>query len=326
MPSTGRVNFTGSGEPEQIRGFLVTGNFFQTLGVTPLLGPGLAARDDQVFQRGGRAKSTRRCCSAQNSSPSGFGTMIPRVDDTWHFASEFFGFPRRELAVFLSLSEQMLTGSPNDPHYWRTIVGLVGDTRELLGESPRGTAYAPFRQSLEPWNFASYLVKTFLPVQVVGDAGRKAVMASDTDQPVSRIRPVSADMTATIAAQRFTTLIAAVFASVALILAVVGTFGVMSHVARGRAREIGVRMALGATRGDILRVVFGQASAVVLAATAVGLGLAAAFGTSIQALLYEVRPRDPWMMSMAALVLMSTALAASYIPIRRVLAQNPLQV
>jgi putative ABC transport system permease protein len=215
-------------------------------------------------------------------------------------------------------------GTRNDEHYWRTIVGIVADTREQLGEPPRGTAYAPFRQNLEGWNFASYLVKSSLPVEVVGDAGRKAVMASDPDQPVSRIRPVEADMRATIATQRFTTLIASMFAGVALILAVVGTFGVMSHVVRGRTREIGVRMALGATRGSIVSLVLGQAARIVIAATVVGVGASLMLGASIQALLYEVQPRDPSTLAVAAFVLMATAFAASYVPVRRVLAQNPL--
>ena len=215
-------------------------------------------------------------------------------------------------------------GAPGGSRYWRTIVGLVGDTREHLAQPPPPTAYAPFRQDLEPWNFASYLVRSSLPLAVIGEAGRQAVMASDPNQPVSRLRPVEADMRATIAMQRFTTMIAAMFAGIALVLAVVGTFGVMSHVVRGRAREIGVRIALGATRHNIVVLVLGQASKVVLAAILVGLGAALLLGTSIQALLYEVRPRDPQTMALAASVLLTTALAASYVPIRRVLARNPV--
>jgi putative ABC transport system permease protein len=215
-------------------------------------------------------------------------------------------------------------GSPKDPHYWRTIVGIVADTREQLGQPPRSTTYAPFRQNLEPWNSASYLVKSALPVDVIGEAGQKAVMASDPDQPVSRIRPVESDMRATVATQRFTTLISAMFAGVALILAVVGTFGVMSHVVRGRTREIGVRMALGATRSSIVALVLGQAARVVAGATVVGLGAAVILGSSIQALLYEVQPRDPLTLATAAFALIAAALAASYMPVRRVLAQNPL--
>jgi putative ABC transport system permease protein len=233
-------------------------------------------------------------------------------------------FARRYFPGEDPIGKRIGYGSRKDPHYWRTIVGLVADTREQLAELPKATAYAPFRQSLEPWNSGSYLVKTSLPIAVIGEAGRKAVMASDPDQPVSRVRPVEADMRATIATQRFTTLIAAMFAALALVLAVVGTFGVMSHVVRGRTREIGVRMALGATRGNITTLVLGELARVVLAAIAVGLGTAALLGASIQALLYEIDPRDPSTMAVSAFVLVSAALAASYIPVRRLLAQNPI--
>ena len=233
-------------------------------------------------------------------------------------------FARRYFSGEDPIGKRIGYGAPNDLHEWRTIVGVVGDTREQLGESAKATVYAPFRQSLEPWNFGSYLVKSTLPLDVVADAGRKAVMSADPDQPLSRVRTVEADMRTTVAAQRFTTLIAAIFAGLSLVLAVVGTFGVMSHIVRGRTRELGVRLALGATTRDIVSLVLGQAAAVVAAAIVIGLGVAAALGPSIQALLYGVRPRDPWTMSLTAAVLMSTSLAASYIPLRRTLAQNPL--
>jgi putative ABC transport system permease protein len=233
-------------------------------------------------------------------------------------------FARRYFPGQDPINRRIGYGSRNDPHYWRTIVGLVADTREQLGESGRATAYAPFRQSLEPWNFSSYLVKTSMPLASVGVAIQKAVLASDPDQPVSRLRPVEADMRATIATERFTTVIAATFAGLALVLAVVGTFGVMTHVVGGRTRELGVRMALGATRGRIIALVVGQAARVVVAAAIVGVGAALVLGRSIQALLYEVRPQDPATLSASALILIATALAASYIPIRRVLAKNPI--
>ncbi len=233
-------------------------------------------------------------------------------------------FGRRHFPGQDPIGKRIGYGAPGSPHYWRTIVGLVGDTREHLAQPAQPTAYAPFRQDLEPWNFASYLVRSSLPVAVIGEAGRRAVMASDPDQPVSRLRPVEADMRATIAMQRFTTMIAAMFAGIALVLAVVGTFGVMSHVVRGRAREIGVRIALGATQRNIVVLVLGQAATVVLAAILAGLAAAILLGASIQTLLYEVRPRDPQTMALAAFVLMATALAASYAPIRRVLARNPV--
>jgi putative ABC transport system permease protein len=215
-------------------------------------------------------------------------------------------------------------GPRGDPHYWRTVVGIVADSRDRLAEFPQPTAYAPFRQDREPWNFGSYLVKSSLPVTAVGDIVRRAVFASDADEPVSRVRAVEDDMRESIATERFTTLVATLFAGLALVLAVVGTFGVMSHIVRGRTREIGVRMALGATRLGIVTLVVGQAARIVLVATVTGLGAAAVLGASIRALLYEVQPRDTSTMVLTAGVLISTALAASYLPLRRVLAQNPL--
>ena len=215
-------------------------------------------------------------------------------------------------------------GSQSNEHYWRTVVGLASDTREQLGMAPKPMVYAPFRQGYDPFMSSAYIVKSGLPVAIVGDMVQQAVIASDPDQPVSRLRPVEADMHASIATQRFTMLIAGMFATLALVLAAVGTFGVMSHVVRGRTREIGVRMALGATRQSIVRLVLGEVGVVVLVSTAVGLAVAAIVGPSFQTLLFEVRPRDPATMALASSTLVAVAILASYIPIRRMLAQNPL--
>lgn len=215
-------------------------------------------------------------------------------------------------------------GRRESEHYWHTIVGIAVDTREQLGQETRPTTFAPFRQGLDPFTFSAYLVKSSLPVASVGEAVQRAVLAVDPDQPVSRLRAVQDDMRTSVATQQFTMLIAAAFAGLALVLAAVGTFGVMSHVVRGRTREIGVRMALGATRTSILGLVLGEAAGVVLASALVGLAAAAALGPSIQSLLYEVRPGDPLTLAAAGATLMCVALAASYIPVRRMLTQNPL--
>lgn len=233
-------------------------------------------------------------------------------------------FARRYFPGQDPIGKRIAYGTRTDEHYWRTIVGLAADTREQLGQPARATVYAPFRQALDPFTFASYLVKTSVPVGAVGQAIQRAVAASDPDQPVSRLRPVAADMRASIATQRFTMLIAAIFAGLALVLAAVGTFGVMTHVVRSRTREIGVRMAVGATKAAIVRLVLTEAGTAALASTMVGLGAAAALGPSIQSLLYDVKPRDPLTMTVAALALLCVALFASYVPIRRMLAQDPL--
>jgi putative ABC transport system permease protein len=233
-------------------------------------------------------------------------------------------FARRYFPGQDPIGRRIAYGARTDEHYWRTIVGLAADTREQLGQPPRATTYAPFRQGLDPFTFAAYLVKTSLPVATVGETMRRAVAASDPDQPISRLRAVEADMRASIATQRFTMLVATIFAGLALMLAAVGTFGVMSHVVRNRTREIGVRMALGATRRNIVALVLGEAGTVVVASTLVGLAAAAALGRYIETLLYEVTPGDASTLALSGAALTVVALLASYAPVRRMLAQNPL--
>ena len=240
------------------------------------------------------------------------------------FVRQFFPGGEDPIGKRIGYGARVDAAGRTNEHYWHTIVGITSDTREQLSAAAKATAYAPFRQGRDPFTFSSYLVKSSLPVAVVGQAVQSAVLASDPNQPVSRLRRVEDDMQASIATERFTMVIAAMFAGLALILAAVGTFGVMSHVVRGRTKEIGVRMALGATRRGVLALVLGEAAVVVLVSTAVGLAAAAALGSSIQALLYEVEPRDPTTMVASAALLTAVALAASYIPIRRMLAQNPL--
>ena len=233
-------------------------------------------------------------------------------------------FARRYYSGQDPIGKRIAYGAPNNEHYWRTIVGLAADTYEQLGQPARATTYAPFRQALDPFTAGAYLAKTSLPPETVGETVRRAVLASDPDQPISRVRAVETDMRASIATQRFTMLIATLFAGLALVLAAIGTFGVMSHVVRSRTREVGVRIALGATRLNIIGLVMSEAGKVVLVSAAAGLTAAAALGRYIEALLYEVKPGDPSTLALSGAVLMAVALLASYVPIRRMLALNPL--
>ena len=215
-------------------------------------------------------------------------------------------------------------GDPEHAKYWRTIVGIARDTRERIAAAPEPLAYAPAAQDREPWNAGSYLVKSSLPATAVGERVRQAVLAVDPDQPVGRVRAIEDDMRASIAIERFTALLATLFAGLALVLAAVGTFGVMSHVVASRTRELGVRLALGATRRDIVRLVVGQAARLVVVAVVVGLLASTVLGGWLRTLLYEIVPGDPGALAAAASILVATALAASYLPVRRALAADPM--
>ena len=127
-----------------------------------------------------------------------------------------------------------------------------------------------------------------------------------------------------IAVQRFTAVLAALFAALALLLASIGTFGVMSHVVSMRTREIGVRLALGAEPGDIVRLVLGQALRMSVTASVAGVAVTLLLGTFLRTLLFDTSPGDPRLLAGAVGVLLMTALAASYLPVRRALSENPL--
>jgi predicted permease len=233
-------------------------------------------------------------------------------------------FVRRYLGTADPLTERIGFGDPAKAGYWRAIVGVVADAKERLGEPAAPTAYMSFRQDAEPWNFASYVIKTPLAATSIAKAVQQAVLDVDPDQPISRVRALDESLAGAVAVERFTTTLASVFALLALVLAAVGAFGVMSHVVASRRRELGVRLAVGARPRDIVALVAGEGARIIAVASLTGLGGAIAVGRWMTTLLYEVTPGDPRTMTAAAAVLVGTALVATYVPVRRALAANPI--
>jgi putative ABC transport system permease protein len=146
----------------------------------------------------------------------------------------------------------------------------------------------------------------------------------DRQQPLSRIQPLEDVIAASIAPRRFNMLLLGIFATLALLLAAVGIYGVISYTVAQRSREIGVRMALGARRSDVLRLIVRQGMSLALAG--MGAGLAASFAlTRLMAnLLFGVSPSDPLTFGLIALLLGSVALLACYLPARRATKVDPL--
>jgi len=233
-------------------------------------------------------------------------------------------FVRRYLGGADPLTRRIGFGNPKSPTYWRRVVGIVADARQQLAEPAPATAYIPFRQDNEPWNFASYVIKTSLPSSAVGNAVQQAVLGVDSEQPVSRVRTLDETLAGAVAVERFTTLLASLFAGLALALAAVGAFGVVSHVVASRRRELGVRLAVGARDSDIVKLVAWESLHVIAPASLLGLAGAFAAGRWMSTLLYQVQPGDPRTMLTALVVLAATALMATYLPVRRALAANPI--
>jgi putative ABC transport system permease protein len=151
------------------------------------------------------------------------------------------------------------------------------------------------------------------------------VLGLDRDQPVSKVRTMDEVVEASVASPRFRTLLLGLFGLTALLLAGLGIYGVMSYSVSQRRREIGIRMALGAERPEVIKMVLRHGLALTLAG--VGAGLAGALGLThlLSSMLYEVRPTDPLTFVGVTVVLTACALLASYIPARRATRVDPIE-
>lgn len=214
----------------------------------------------------------------------------------------------------------------------RTIVGVVRDVREVgLDQKAPEVVYVPLGQL--PPAFSTMLVR-LIPLAVVvraegktaglAEQVRKEVWALDPQQPVNDDLAMEEIVARSTGPQRFSVLLLGFLAVVALVLAAVGIYGVLAYLVEQRTREIGVRMALGATEGRVLRMVLGQGGAAVL--VGVVLGLAGSFGLTrfLKSLLTGIGVHDPLCFVVAPLVLLGVALAASLIPARRASRLDPL--
>ena len=215
------------------------------------------------------------------------------------------------------------TGSQREPA-WSTIVGVVGDVKyNGLADAVQPAIYYPIAQN-PTWG--SIVIKTDLadPLSLTA-AVRNEVRKIDPDLPLTNVMTMEDRLSDAVAQPRFRTTLIALFAVVALILACVGIYGVISYSVTLRTHEIGIRMALGAQTGDVLTMVIRQA--IVLAVIGVALGLSASYAlTSLMSkLLFGVQPTDPATFVLTAAILSITALLASYLPARRATKIDPLE-
>jgi len=212
------------------------------------------------------------------------------------------------------------------------IVGVVADARYRSVEREADpTFYLPLEQNDERWPFLAFTVWTE-PPRTGGAAAttaaaallRSAVRAADPQQPISRLRSIEEILGDSMAARRFNTWIVGLFAATALLLAAIGTYGVMAFAVTSRTRELGVRAALGATPGDLIRMVLGQGLLLTLLASAIGLGAAVALTRFMASMLFNVAPTDPLTFVLVGSVLGVVAMAATFVPARRAMRVNPV--
>jgi putative ABC transport system permease protein len=215
----------------------------------------------------------------------------------------------------------------------REIVGVVGNVRQYrAGNDPVPEMYVPYSQQpahctssqAETRLHKSLVVRTSLESKGLTESLRNAVAELDRDSPVFGIRTVREVVSNSSHLERFYTQLLGIFAAVALLLAAIGIYGVLSYSVSERSHEIGLRMALGAQSGQVLRLVLKEG--LLLSLIGVAIGLAASFGATplIASFLYGVKPHDPLTLGLVSLFLIGITIVATYIPARRATAVDPM--
>ncbi|MGC9994594.1 MAG: ABC transporter permease [Terriglobia bacterium] len=208
----------------------------------------------------------------------------------------------------------------DSPCLWRTVVGVVGDVKEL-GPAAEPAIAMYFMEIGKEMTLAVRATED--PTRLVADI-RQIVHSLDPNQPIGDVRTMQSMAAESVAPQRLTMLVSMLFAALALVLAMVGLYGVISYSVAQRTHEFGVRMALGAERSDILKLVVGQGSRLILMGVGMGILGALALTRFVSSLLYGVKPTDPLTFLGVTLLLIAVALLASYIPARRATKVDPL--
>jgi putative ABC transport system permease protein len=221
------------------------------------------------------------------------------------------------------LGRQLIFGFTPQHNVSRRIVGIVADIHDVsLAGNPGPMFYVPFAQA--PLWGGEVVVRSNLSMAAVADAIRTATHNIDKDLPVTEIESFPGALNASVAQPRLRTLLLGAFSGIALLLAAIGIYGVVSFSVSRRTREIGVRIALGATPASVQRLVISESAKLLLLGLAVGIPATLALTRFLSTLLFGIAPNDPLTFAVVALLLTIVTLAAAYIPARRAMRVNPV--
>jgi putative ABC transport system permease protein len=219
------------------------------------------------------------------------------------------------------LGKHVIVGRWPDP---AEVVGMAADIKNRgLAEDTQAQLYLPFPQL--PWGRMNLLVRTAVPPLSMTSAVRAQISAVDPDQPVTRIQTVDDLMNDSRAQPRFITVLLGIFSATALVLAVIGIYGVLTYSVTQRQHELGIRLALGAQRGDILRLVVRQGFVLAIAGVTIGLIAALLLTSLMSSMLYKVGTRDLTTFALTPMLFLGIALLASYLPARRTAKVDPME-
>lgn len=226
-----------------------------------------------------------------------------------------------------AVGKRFKLGDPDEETPWITIVGVAGDVRQMGVEEPvKAEMYFPFRQIKSHQGFAprDLVLRTAVdPLSLVA-AVRNEIHAVDPDQPISNIRTMDDVLGEETAPRRLGMTLLTIFAALALLLAMLGIYGVLAYFVVQQTPEIGVRLALGAPRRDILGLVLKKGMTLALLGVGIGLGVAFALTRLMASLLFGMSATDPATFGLIALLLTAVALLACYLPARRATKVDPM--
>jgi putative ABC transport system permease protein len=204
------------------------------------------------------------------------------------------------------------------------VVGVVGDVRlRAMDTAPRATLY--WAQEQQPNNFMTLMVRTSVPPRSLASAVRGEIAALDRELPPGEVRTLEEIVEGSLERQRFLLRLLGAFGALALLLAAVGVYGVVSYSVVERIPEVGVRLAVGASPSDIVRLVLRDGLTLGAVGVAIGLALAAAGSGLLESLLFEIGPRDPASLVAVALLLLAATAAAAWLPARRAGRIDPIE-
>jgi len=249
-----------------------------------------------------------------NESDTRTSTSVAIVNQA--FARKFF--PGED-----ALGKRFRVPTPGPPAPWTTIVGIVTDVHHLgLAQNVSPEVYSPLSQS-RIYDGVTFVLRTS-ELESTSAALRRIVAKLDPAQPVSDVTSMEQKLSASLAARKFNMVALGAFALLALVLAAVGIFGVLSYSVAQRSHEIGVRMALGSDRARVIKLILLEAAWLSLAGTLIGVGAALALTRFMASLLYHTRPTDPLTMVSVAVLLIGCGVLAGYVPALRASRVDPM--
>ncbi|HEV3277294.1 MAG TPA: ABC transporter permease [Terriglobia bacterium] len=285
-----------------------------------------------VLVSGGPAPEPGQVISTAYVSPDIFSTLGIPLREGRFFNNQDAANGRKVVILNESALRRIFTGREAVGHEismdgakgpWREVVGVVSDTRNYtLEREPWPEIYIPYEQ--DPTLVMYFVLRSKGDPMSLGDGLRRSVASVDPNEPVARIETMDDVVEKLVAPSRFKLELLGSFAILALLLGAIGLYGVIAYAVSERTHEIGVRMALGAERSNVLKLVMGHGFKLTLIGVGLGIGGSFAATRYLSSLLYGVKPTDPITFAAVSAVLVTVALVASYIPARRATRIDPM--